>query len=112
MGVYILSYVLRKGKWSDDYGIVLFGLYDGIFIVDYVYLLGVGNLDECNGVIVEGEYVYVLMEDFLYVLWCFVGIFDESFCKGFGGLGGLRGYCFGGLLLFGGFGGCFLLLYY
>ena len=62
------SYRLRKGKrpgGKEGPG----GKYDGAFARDYEYVVGAGNLDECNGRYTvtpefpEGIYAYFLTED-------------------------------------------------
>ncbi len=95
-GAYTSSYVLRKGKRRDDYATAPSGSYDGTFTADYQYTPGAGTLDACNGTTVNGDYVYVLTEEFPHVPRCFVGAPDESFRKGPGGPGGPRGHRPGG----------------
>lgn len=57
------------------------GQYNGIFRDDYEYIEGLGDLDECNGMTVNGEYAYYITDAFPYVLGCFSGTPDESFNK-------------------------------
>lgn len=57
------------------------GTYDGTFRDDYEYVSGLGDLDECNGVLVDGDYRYHITKQFPYVLGCFSGTPDESFSK-------------------------------
>lgn len=63
------------------------GTYDGIFVEDYDYVPGSGDLDECSGrfgVTPEfpaGIYHYVLTEDFPFVPRAFRGTPDPSFAK-------------------------------
>ncbi len=74
------------------------GKYDGIFVEDYEYVAGSGDLDECGGrtgVTPEfpgGTYHYVLTEDFPFVPRYFRGTPDASFARreGPGGPGGPR----------------------
>jgi len=60
---------------------------DGTYTLDYEYVRGLGELDECNGrdgVTAEfpkGTYYYVVTAKFPYVPRCFVGTADASFVK-------------------------------
>ena len=57
------------------------GAYDGTFRDDYEYVEGAGDLDECNGMTIDGVYGYYITDGFPYVLNCFKGTVDESFRK-------------------------------
>lgn len=57
------------------------GKYDGTYTQDFEYVAGSGDLDQCNGMKKDGEYVYVLTSGFPYVPRCWVGTPDESFKK-------------------------------
>ncbi|MEP3653918.1 MAG: sulfatase-like hydrolase/transferase [Litorimonas sp.] len=57
------------------------GLYDGQFRADYEYVSGLGDLDECNGMTVDGQYRYHVTEAFPYIISCFSGTPDQSFNK-------------------------------
>ena len=73
------------------------GTYDGVFVEDFDYVAGSGDLDECGGrlgVTPEfpgGTYHYVLTEDFPFVPRLFRGTPDPSFARreGPAGPGGL-----------------------
>lgn len=74
------SYRLRTGlrpTGADQPG----GTYDGTFRDDYEYVPGFGDLDECNGMMIEGAYGYFITDGFPYVLGCFRGTPDPSFTK-------------------------------
>src|SRR6185503_11125949 len=77
------SYQLKKGERSGGPG----GKYDGKFTVDYEYVKGSGDLDECNGrfgVTPEyphGIYHYYLTEEFPHISRCWRGTPDASFFK-------------------------------
>lgn len=74
------SYRLRSGarpSGPDDPG----GVYSGTFRDDYEYVPGLGDLDECNGMTVDGVYGYVVTDAFPYVVACFKGTPDPSFDK-------------------------------
>ncbi|GBL05666.1 N-acetylgalactosamine 6-sulfatase [Glaciecola sp. KUL10] len=57
------------------------GTYDGSFRDDYEYIQGSGDLDECNGMTIDGVYGYFITDGFPYVLACFKGTPDPSFNK-------------------------------
>lgn len=74
------SYSLRVGSrpnGADEPG----GSYDGTFRDDYEYIAGQGDLDECNGMTVAGQYGYYVTDSFPYVVGCFSGTPDPSFLK-------------------------------
>ncbi len=92
------SYRLKSGERPDGPG----GKYDGKFSLDYEYVAGLGDLDQCNGrfgVTPEfpaGIYHYYLTEEFPYISRLFRGTPDPSFQKrgpgpGRGGPGGPGG---------------------
>jgi hypothetical protein len=62
---------------SDDPG----GTYDGTYRDDYEYVQGVGDLDECNGMTVDGVYGYYVSDSYPYILACFKGSPDSTFDK-------------------------------
>jgi hypothetical protein len=58
------------------------GVYDGKYIDDFKYdALSGGDLDECNGMTVNGQYGYYVTDAYPWVLGCFKGIPDASFNK-------------------------------
>jgi len=57
------------------------GAYDGTYRDDYEYVAGLGDLDECNGMTVNGSYGYYVTDNFPHVMACFKGAVDESFRK-------------------------------
>ncbi len=57
------------------------GTPDGTYRDDYEYVDGFGDLDQCNGMIVNGTYGYYMTEEFPYILSCFRGTPDTSFFK-------------------------------
>ncbi|TXR54501.1 YHYH protein [Reinekea thalattae] len=58
------------------------GNYNGQFIDDYVYdVSSGGDLDECNGMFVDGHYGYYVTDNYPWVLKCFKGTPDSSFNK-------------------------------
>lgn len=57
------------------------GRYDGTYRDDYEYVEGAGDLDDCNGMTLNGVYGYHITEGFPYVLSCFKGEPNSSFMK-------------------------------
>lgn len=51
---------------------------DGTFTPDWEYVAGLGELDECNGIIMEGEYIYLVTDEYPYVGRCLMGEFEEQ----------------------------------
>ena len=75
------SYRLKEGLRPDGPG----WLYDGAFLIDFEYVEGLGDLDECNGRVgvtpehPEGIYHYYITEMFQFIPRCVKGTPDESF---------------------------------
>lgn len=57
------------------------GVYDGTYRDDYEYIAGQGDLDECNGMTVNGQYGYYVTTEFPYLVGCYTGTPDPSFLK-------------------------------
>lgn len=55
---------------------------DGTFVSDWDYIEGLGELDECNGIMLDGQYTYFLTDDYPYVSRCLKGIFKEEHSNG------------------------------
>lgn len=72
------SYRLKSGSRSGGPG----GDHDGTFVDDWEYVAGSGDLDECNGMVQDGIYGYVVTEAYPHVIGCFMGTPDASFRKG------------------------------
>lgn len=51
---------------------------DGTFVSDWVYIEGLGQLDECNGIELNGQYGYFITDEYPYVSRCLKGVFDEA----------------------------------
>jgi hypothetical protein len=62
-------------------GVVASGNYDGQFTGDYEYVANSGDLDECNGMTVNGQYGYYITDAYPWVLACYKGEIDPSFVK-------------------------------
>ena len=74
------SYRLKVGSRPSGSG-EPGGTYDGAFRDDYEYIEALGDLDECNGMTLNGVYGYYITDSYPYVLACFVGTPDASFNK-------------------------------
>ncbi len=53
---------------------------DGTYIDDYTFT-GQGDLDECNGMTVNGQYGYYVTTTYPWIMNCYVGTPDPSFRK-------------------------------
>ena len=75
------SYQLKSGTRVAQNGINPGGSYDGTYIDDYEYVKSLGDLDECNGMTINGSYGYYITDAYPWVLKCFKGTPDASFNK-------------------------------
>lgn len=57
------------------------GTFDGTYVDDWEYVSGKGNLDECNGMSIDGVYGYYTTTEFPYVINCYKGTPDSSFIR-------------------------------
>ncbi|SLN60834.1 YHYH protein [Pseudooctadecabacter jejudonensis] len=55
------------------------GAYDGTYVQDYEFVAGSGQLDECNGAMVNGAYVYFATDTFPFFPRCFKGTVSADF---------------------------------
>jgi len=55
---------------------------DGRFNSDWVYQANSGDLDECNGIEINGQYAYLITKDFPYISRCLNGDFTENRSRG------------------------------
>ncbi|MBT5049684.1 MAG: YHYH protein [Rhodospirillaceae bacterium] len=69
------SYVLKPGERPRAPG----GRYDGRFIQDWVYAPNSGNLDQCNGGMIDGKYVYFATDSFPFYPRCHWGNVGSDF---------------------------------
>lgn len=53
-------------------------LRDGTFGSDYEYIPGLGDLDECNGINLDGQYLYLVTNEYPYVGRCLMGAFEAQ----------------------------------
>ena len=56
------------------------GAYDGMYVDDYAFT-DTGDLDACNGMVVNGQYAYYVTDSYPWVIKCFTGTPDPSFAK-------------------------------
>ena len=71
------SYRLKSGTRPGGPG----GAYGGTFIDDWEFVAGSGDLDQCNGIVQDGVYGYVVTDSYPHVMGCFTGTPDPSFQK-------------------------------
>ncbi len=55
--------------------------YDGQFRGDYQYVTNSGDLDQCNGMTINGQYGYYVTDSYPWVLGCYKGTPDNSMKK-------------------------------
>ncbi len=77
------GYALKKGQRPSGPG----GQYSGKYTQDFEFIGGAHRLDECNGIWLDGRYVYFLTEEFPFAPRCLMGDIDASFER-HGGIGG------------------------
>ncbi|CAM4204701.1 YHYH protein [Pseudoalteromonas byunsanensis] len=53
--------------------------YDGQFRSDWQYVANLGDLDECNGMVRDGQYGYYITDSFPWVVGCYRGQVNDSF---------------------------------
>ena len=66
------SYVLKPGNRPSGRNNPK-GVYDGKYVEDWKYVRGVGNLDQCNGATLNGEYVYFVTDAYPFYPRCLYG---------------------------------------
>lgn len=69
------SWTLKTGRRPTAPG----GAYDGTYEEDWRYVAGSGNLDECNGAMVNGTYTYFATDTFPFFPRCFKGTVSRDF---------------------------------
>lgn len=75
----VSGYTLKAGtrfEGPNDPG----GAYDGRYVDDWEYT-GAGDLDECNGMEVDGQYGYYVTDAYPWIIGCLSGTPDASFGK-------------------------------
>ena len=63
------SFQLKSGTRPTAPG----GAYDGTYVQDWTYVKGSGNLDECNGAVVDGTYRYFATDSYPFFPHCLMG---------------------------------------
>ncbi|WP_299402835.1 YHYH protein [uncultured Roseobacter sp.] len=63
------SYMLLPGARETAPG----GAHDGTYNEDWTYVPGAGNLDDCNGGMIDGQYVYVATDTYPFFPRCLYG---------------------------------------
>ncbi|WP_299727085.1 YHYH protein [uncultured Tateyamaria sp.] len=63
------SYQLQSGTRVTAPG----GAHDGTYVQDWTYVAGSGNLDECNGAMLNGTYTYFATDSFPFFPHCLKG---------------------------------------
>lgn len=74
---YTLKAGLRPGPDDTNPG----GSYNGLYVDDYEFT-DAGDLDECNGMSVNGSYAYYVTDSYPWMLACHSGSVHASFGKG------------------------------
>lgn len=74
------SYRLKSGTRPSGSGNPGWN-YDGTYRDDYEFVEGLGDLDVCNGMTVNGIYGYYVTDAFPYMMFCFSGTPNTSFKK-------------------------------
>jgi len=72
------SWQLKAGERESGPG----GTHDGTYVQDYEFVEGSGTLDECNGGMLDGRYVYFATNTFPFFPRCFKGTVSEDFVGG------------------------------
>ncbi len=68
------SYTNGGSGAMTDFGAVK----DGSLTSDWDYDASYGQLDECNGITVDGQYIYLITNDYPYIPRCLMGAFAGS----------------------------------
>lgn len=79
------SYALKSGsREAITYNGTTYdpgGNYAGDYVDDWQYVAGSGDLDECNGMTVDGVYGYYVIDSYPWVMNCYKGTPDSSFSQ-------------------------------
>lgn len=62
----------------ESYAIDVSGHHNGTFGSDFEFVSGSGDLDECNGITINGKYMYLVTNEFPYVSRCLMGEFERK----------------------------------
>lgn len=69
------SWGLRRGSRPT----APFGAYDGLYEEDFEFKTGSGNLDACNGAMMNGTYTYFATDSYPFFPRCFKGVVSPQF---------------------------------
>jgi hypothetical protein len=58
------------------------GHHDGTYGSDFEYVASSGDLDECNGITIDGKYMYLVTNEFPYISRCLMGEVAQEERKG------------------------------
>ncbi|MBM7068815.1 YHYH protein [Actibacterium sp. 188UL27-1] len=72
------SWQLKSGERESGPG----GVHDGTYVQDYEFVTGSGTLDECNGGMRDGRYVYFATDTYPFFPRCFKGTVSTEFIGG------------------------------
>lgn len=75
----VSGYTLKEGERPTSDG-GPGGTYSGLYVDDWEFT-DAGDLDECNGMTVDGQYGYYVVDAFPWVIACYAGNPDASFSK-------------------------------
>ena len=73
------SYQIKSGIRPGDGISAPCGDYDGLYTADYEYIVGLGDLGECNEFYDGVEYYYVLTDNYPGIPRCFIGVPSNDF---------------------------------
>lgn len=76
----VSGYTLKSGSRGTQSDTNPGGNYDGTYVDDYEFT-DAGDLDACNGMTVNGQYGYYVIDSFPWVMRCISGTPDSSFNK-------------------------------
>lgn len=76
----VSGYALKPGTRGSKSDTNPGGSYDGTYVDDWQFT-DAGDLDECNGMRVDGQYGYYVTDTYPWVMKCFSGTPDASFGK-------------------------------
>lgn len=68
------TYETRRNSRDVSVG----GHHDGTYTSDFEYVDGSGDLDECNGITINGKYMYLVTSEFPYVSRCLMGEVEQE----------------------------------
>ena len=72
------GYRLKPGERPSGPG----GQYDGTYNEDYEHIAADGRLDQCNGGMLDGKYVYFVTDTYPFVGRCLWGVISKDFAGG------------------------------